>query len=238
MIAAAAGSSLLAAGCGVPALPWLLHDGTPAVLRRIGPDDAAALQAMLLRQSRASRRFRFHTPVEGLTPSQLARLTGNDNPLQLALVLVTGSGTTAPTVIAEARYASEDGISAELALIVDEAWRRQGIARCAAGQRRDAGAGAQRAVAADTPSTRRTCQLRVHRVVAAEWGLSRRSLLRLAARTIETPRAVASINPSSPVAPRAIPASSAGLRVQRRSARPDRREPHPKAPRSPAESAA
>lgn len=129
MIAAAAGCNLLAAGCGVPALPWLLRDGTPAVLRRIGPDDAAALQAMLLRQSRASRRFRFHTPVEGLTPSQLARLTGNDNPLQLALVLVTGSGTTAPTVIAEARYASEDGISAELAVIVDEAWRRQGIAR-------------------------------------------------------------------------------------------------------------
>ena len=129
MIGAAGGSSLVAAGRGVPALPWLLHDGTPAVLRRIGPGDAAALQAMLLRQSRASRRFRFHTPVEGLTPRQGARLTCNDDPLQLALVLVIATGTAEPTVIAEGRYASQDGISAELALIVDEAWRRQGIAR-------------------------------------------------------------------------------------------------------------
>jgi len=129
MIGAATGCSTAADGGGMPALPWLLHDGTPAVLRRIGPDDAAALQAMLLRQSRASQRFRFHTPVDGLTPQQLARLTCNDDPLQLALVLVIATHAPEPNVIAEARYASEDGISAELALIVDEAWRRHSIAR-------------------------------------------------------------------------------------------------------------
>ena len=104
---------------------WTLRSGATACLRPVRADDAGALEAMLFRQSRASRYHRFHSAINGLTPKQLARLTCSDDPLQLGLVLSIDG--VQGTLVAEARYASEDGRSAEVALIVDEAWRRQGI---------------------------------------------------------------------------------------------------------------
>jgi RimJ/RimL family protein N-acetyltransferase len=105
--------------------PWTLRCGAMACLRPVRADDGCALEAMLLRQSRASRYNRFHSAINGLTPKQLARLTCSDDPLQLGLVLVIDG--MEGTIVAEARFASDDGRSAEVAVIVDEAWRRRGI---------------------------------------------------------------------------------------------------------------
>lgn len=106
---------------------WVLADGLAATLRQVRADDAAALDAMLRRQSRASRYFRFHSAVNGLTEKQLARLTRTDDPLQLGLVLTLDGPGVAPLLVAEARFASDDGVSGEVATIVDEAWRRRGL---------------------------------------------------------------------------------------------------------------
>jgi len=104
---------------------WTLRCGARACLRPVCADDGGALEAMLFRQSRASRYQRFHSAINGLTPKQLARLTCSDDPLQLGLVLAIDGMEDA--IVAEARFASDDGRSAEVAVIVDEAWRRQGI---------------------------------------------------------------------------------------------------------------
>lgn len=104
---------------------WILRSGATACLRPVNADDAGALEAMLFRQSRTSRYHRFHSAINGLAPKQLARLTCSDDPLQLGLVLSIDG--VEGTLLAEARFASEDGRSAEVAVIVDEAWRRQGI---------------------------------------------------------------------------------------------------------------
>lgn len=117
--------------CPVPSIHWGLRCGLPVRWRPLGADDRPALEAMLLRQSRASRYQRFHGAVNGFTPAQLARLTCDDDPLQLGLALTSDAPGARETILAEARFASEDGRSAELAVIVDEHWQRQGIGWCA-----------------------------------------------------------------------------------------------------------
>lgn len=104
---------------------WALRCGARACLRPVRADDGCGLEAMLLRQSRASRYQRFHSAINGLSPKQLARLTCSDDPLQLGLVATIDGIEGA--IVAEARFASDDGRSAEVAVIVDEAWRRRGI---------------------------------------------------------------------------------------------------------------
>jgi acetyltransferase len=107
---------------------WIRLGDTFASLRPVRQDDGTALEAMLLRQSPQSRYFRFHSAVNGLTRQALARMTRIADAQQLALVLVTES-PDGPRLIAEARFASDDGVSAEIALMVDEAWHRQGLGR-------------------------------------------------------------------------------------------------------------
>lgn len=109
---------------------WTAPDGTALLMRPLNLRDAPALEALIDRLTDRDRRSRFHGAMKGLSPAWLQRLT-NSGPQHLALG-VTAPGHSGDALIAEARWAiDESGSAAELAMLVDPAWRRLGIGqRC------------------------------------------------------------------------------------------------------------
>ena len=97
-------------------------------LRKIRPDDAAALQGFVRALSPASRRLRFHAALNELPEATLQALTRVDQRDHVAFVLtVTDRG--AERIVGEARYAtSSDGETAEFGIAVADAFRGQGLA--------------------------------------------------------------------------------------------------------------
>jgi acetyltransferase len=100
----------------------------PVALRRIRPDDAAALQDFVRALSPASRYLRFHAALNELPQATLQAMTCVDQCDHVAFVLtVTEHG--AERIVGEARYAvSGDGEAAEFGIAVAEAFRGLGLA--------------------------------------------------------------------------------------------------------------
>jgi GNAT superfamily N-acetyltransferase len=102
-----------------------LRDGRAVAVRPIVPDDAAELAAALATADPVTLRRRFLGAAPRVAPALLKRLTVIDYTRRFALVAFdpdTGRG------IAVARYEwLADGI-AEVAVVVDPAWRRLGLA--------------------------------------------------------------------------------------------------------------
>lgn len=102
-----------------------LQDGRTVAVRPIVPDDAAELATALATADPVTLRRRFLGAPPRVTPALLKRLTVVDYTRRFALVAFdpdTGRG------IAVARYEwLADGI-AEVAVVVDPAWRRCGLA--------------------------------------------------------------------------------------------------------------
>ena len=95
-------------------------------LRPVLPQDAPLLGALVGRLSPAARRNRFHGAVK-LSPAHLQQMACVDYRYHLALVISTGVDGV-DGLIADARYVVQpDGQTAEFALMVDEAWQRQGL---------------------------------------------------------------------------------------------------------------
>jgi acetyltransferase len=87
-------------------------------LARVRPGDAQAVQEFVRGLSLESRRERFFAPVSELTPGQLERV-------------VSGPGLSLAAwhrgrIVALAQYA-RDAADAELAVVVAEQWRGQGL---------------------------------------------------------------------------------------------------------------
>jgi acetyltransferase len=97
-------------------------------LRKIRPDDAAALQGFVRALSPASRRLRFHAALSELSESALRAMTCADQRSRVAFVLtVTEHGTE--RIVGEACYAvSGDGETAEFGIAVADAFRGLGLA--------------------------------------------------------------------------------------------------------------
>ena len=96
-------------------------------LRRIRPDDAAALQAFVRALSPVSRRLRFHAALNELTESALQELTRVDQRAHVAFVLTTTESTE--RIVGEARYVvSCDQETAEFGIAVAEGFRGRGLA--------------------------------------------------------------------------------------------------------------
>jgi acetyltransferase len=76
--------------------------------------------------SERSRRHRFFTPLRELSPDQLDRITRSRPPGDLALVgeTIEGAGTR---IVAMAQYAACEPLDTEFAIVVDDAWQRQGL---------------------------------------------------------------------------------------------------------------
>jgi acetyltransferase len=103
-----------------------LRDGRRVSIRAVRPDDAPHVQQFVRELSPAARRNRFFGPVAELSPRQLERMTRFDAARELALVALD-DGADAPRIVAIAQSASCDPACAELAVVVADAWQRNGL---------------------------------------------------------------------------------------------------------------
>ncbi|HSC62168.1 MAG TPA: GNAT family N-acetyltransferase [Caldimonas sp.] len=116
---------------GARRLPGLVStaDGRPVLLRAVRATDAAALRTFIEGLSAAARYRRFHGWFKGLPDSVLQRMTRPDPRRELVLLaLAIGAGHA--TCVGEARCAAGDGPATvrEIAVVVDDAWQRVGLA--------------------------------------------------------------------------------------------------------------
>lgn len=105
-------------------------DGRRYTLRPVLPQDDLLLVELVAGLSPAARRNRFFGAVK-LSLARVQQMCCVDYQQQLGLV-VTTSVDGSERVVADARYVVDsdcDGSSAEFALMVDDQWRRRGLAR-------------------------------------------------------------------------------------------------------------
>ena len=111
---------------GPPARIVSLKDGCRVALRVARPGDIPAVQQFVRGLSERSRRNRFFAPVHELSPDQLDRVTRTRHPSELALVGETIEGARS-RIVAMAQYAVGEPLDVEFAVVVDDAWQRQGL---------------------------------------------------------------------------------------------------------------
>lgn len=103
----------------------MLRDGRRVYVRPIVPSDAQALATAIREADPETLYHRFFTARPHITPAILARLTTLDYLHRFALIAAdpsTGRG------VAVARYSEVEAGSADVAIVVDPAWRRVGLA--------------------------------------------------------------------------------------------------------------
>ena len=105
-----------------------LRDGRSAILRITRPTDAAGVQEFVSGLSDVSRRNRFFAPLRELSPDQLQRVMRSHPPGELALVAESADGNRS-RIVGLAQYVVVDGQDAEFAVVVDDAWQRQGLGK-------------------------------------------------------------------------------------------------------------
>lgn len=108
-----------------PRTAWL-KDGRRGVIRSTRATDGPAIQAFVRRLSIRSRRNRFFSPISELSRDQIERITRSLPSDGLALVCeaaVAGESR----IVALAQYVIGEPLEAEFALVVDDAYQRQGL---------------------------------------------------------------------------------------------------------------
>lgn len=102
-----------------------LRDGSEVVVRAIRPTDRDAITTAFERLSKQSRYQRFMTAIDELSPSQLDYLTDVDHHDHEALVAFDPESGDGVAVARFVRLA--DGVSAEAAVTVIDAWQGRGL---------------------------------------------------------------------------------------------------------------
>ena len=103
-----------------------LRDGRAVVVRSARPADGAAVQRFVRELSPLARRRRFFGALSELSPAQLDRLVGAQGPRALSLVALSANEGE-PRIVAMAQYAHDESEAAEFAVVVADAWQRQGL---------------------------------------------------------------------------------------------------------------
>jgi acetyltransferase len=103
-----------------------LRDGRRVTLRAAGSQDASGVQQFVRGLSARSRRNRFFSPVRELSPAQLDCMTRSRPPDEISLVCDITEGEES-RIVAMAQYALCEPLDAEFAIVVDDAWQRQGL---------------------------------------------------------------------------------------------------------------
>lgn len=110
------------------ALPVLVPDeGRTLTQRPIRPDDVERLERMFGRLSAQTVYRRFLAPVPTLRPWALRHLTQVDHHDREAIVALHGD-----EIVGVSRYdrpRAGDGTTAEVAILVEDAWQHHGVAR-------------------------------------------------------------------------------------------------------------
>jgi len=104
-----------------------LKDGRPVALRAAGSEDIPAVQQFVRGLSGPSRFNRFFAPVRELSSDQLDRVTRSRSSREIALLGETTEGAES-RIVAMAQYSACEPLDAEFAIVVDDAWQRQGLA--------------------------------------------------------------------------------------------------------------
>jgi len=104
-----------------------LKDGRAVALRVADSKDGAAVQQFVRGLSEQSRRYRFFAPLRELSPDQLERVTRSHPPDELALVGEITAENGESLIVAMAQYVAGASLDAEFAVVVDDAWQRQGL---------------------------------------------------------------------------------------------------------------
>jgi acetyltransferase len=116
--------------CRIPAdlsATWQLADGTPVLMRPVLPRDGPGLARFVAGLSRASRHARFPGAADKLSPLQMAQLTEPDFDHHVGYV-ITVPDEGGERIIGEARFMVDgNSDSADIALVVSDAWQRHGI---------------------------------------------------------------------------------------------------------------
>lgn len=106
---------------------WRAADGTPVQLRPIMPKDGPALASFVSALSRASRQARFPGAADTLSQAQLAELVEPDFDHHVGFVM-TVPDEGRDRIIGEARFMIDGTTgSADITLVVADAWQRHGI---------------------------------------------------------------------------------------------------------------
>lgn len=116
--------------CRIPAdlsANWRLADGTPVLLRPVLPKDGPGLASLVAGLSKACRNARFPGAAENLSAAQLAELTELDFDHHIGFV-ITVPDEGSDRIIGEARFMVDGNTgSADITLVVADAWQRHGI---------------------------------------------------------------------------------------------------------------
>ncbi|MGB5211656.1 MAG: GNAT family N-acetyltransferase [Gammaproteobacteria bacterium] len=109
----------------------VLDDGSRLLLRMVRPSDKAAFRDGLARLSDRTRYQRFMAPKTEFTESELAFLTEVDGDTHLAIVAGHERPGAEPEGIGVARIVrtDDDPHTAELGIVVADAWQHRGIGR-------------------------------------------------------------------------------------------------------------
>lgn len=113
-----------------PLLPDVvgLHGGGAALISRIARDDAPALQRFIRDLSSASRYRRFLMGIRELPADSLTRFTQPDPSREAVLVATHLHPWPSGSIIGMAQYAGADDVEgSEIAVVVGDAWQRQGL---------------------------------------------------------------------------------------------------------------
>jgi acetyltransferase len=106
---------------------WRLADGRTITIRPIRHDDGALEQDFVRSLSPRTRYYRFFNAIRELSPAMLDRLTHIDYRRQMTLVAVVYKDGV-ETQIGMAQYVAEPHVdSCDLAIVVHDAWQRQGL---------------------------------------------------------------------------------------------------------------
>jgi acetyltransferase len=105
-----------------------LFDGRSVTIRPIRADDAERVRGFLNATSEESRYKRFKKWVHAPSNNLVHFFTDIDYDRHLALVC-TSAGGTDEEIVGEARYiANPDGKSCEFGVLIEDSWRKSGIA--------------------------------------------------------------------------------------------------------------
>jgi len=107
---------------------WQLPNGIDVVIRPIRPEDAELTQDFVRNLSEETKYFRYMDAVRELSQAMLVRFTQIDYDREMALLAVTTENGK-EVELGVARFAiNPDGHSCEFAVVVGDAWQKQGIA--------------------------------------------------------------------------------------------------------------
>ena len=102
-----------------------LRDGAAGSVRAVSAADAPQLQRFIRSLSPASRHLRFLMAMHELPADLLHRFTHPQPGYEIVLVAMLG---TSDTIIGMTQYVlDDDGAGCEFAIVVGDAWQRQGV---------------------------------------------------------------------------------------------------------------